>query len=86
MKKIAFVFAGQGSQYVGMCHDLYQDERIVKELFDEASRILGFSLSDTCFYDKNNELNTTYMSQLSIFVSSVAQAKCFLRGLAITSS
>lgn len=79
MKKIAFVFAGQGSQYVGMCRDLYQDERIVKELFDEASRILGFSLSDTCFYDKNNELNTTYMSQLSIFVSSVAQAKCFLQ-------
>lgn len=79
MKKIAFVFSGQGSQYVGMCRDLYQNEKIVKETFNEANKILGFSLSDVCFYDKKSELNTTYMSQLALFVSSVAQARLFLK-------
>jgi len=49
MKKIAFLFAGQGAQYVGMGKDLYESFPESKVIFDKSDQVLGFSLSKLCF-------------------------------------
>jgi len=47
---MAFVFPGQGSQYVGMGRDLYEQNDAARAVFDEADETLGFSLSELCFF------------------------------------
>lgn len=47
--KTAFLFSGQGAQYVGMGKELYQQEPIVRQTFEEASDLLGYSMSQLCF-------------------------------------
>ena len=49
MSKLAFIFPGQGSQYIGMGKDLYEKFDIAKNVFDEFDFILGSSLSKLCF-------------------------------------
>lgn len=70
--KTAFVFPGQGSQYVGMGRDLYETYPEARALFDEADRILGFSLSQLCFEGPKEELDDTINTQPAIFAMSVA--------------
>lgn len=70
--KTAFVFPGQGSQYVGMGRDLYETYPEAKALFDEADGILGFSLSRLCFEGPKEELDDTINTQPALLTVSVA--------------
>jgi len=74
MEKVAFVFPGQGSQYVGMGRDLYEIYPEARALFDEADGILGFSISRLCFEGPKEELDDTINTQPAILAMSVA---CF---------
>ncbi len=68
----AYIFPGQGSQYVGMGKDLCEQFPVVKKYFDEADSVLGFSLSTICFEGPEEELKQTKNTQPAIFLHSVA--------------
>ncbi len=70
--KTAYIFPGQGSQYVGMGKDLCEQFPIAKKYFDEADSILGFSLSKICFEGPEEELKQTKNTQPAIFLHSIA--------------
>lgn len=70
--KISFMFPGQGAQSVGMCADVVKDVPKAKELFDEASEILGYDLLDICTNGPKEKLDTTAVCQPAIFVASMA--------------
>ncbi len=72
MGKTAFLFPGQGSQYVGMGQDLYEAYPKVKEIFDRSEEILGFSLKEICFEGPMETLKQTQYTQPAIFTHSVA--------------
>jgi [acyl-carrier-protein] S-malonyltransferase len=72
MKKIAFIFPGQGAQYVGMGKDFADNFPIARQTFQEADEILGESLSKIIFEGPESELTRTKNSQTAIFVVSVA--------------
>lgn len=73
MKK-AYVFPGQGSQFVGMGKDLYEQHEEAKRLFDKANEILGFNITEIMFNGTDEELKQTKVTQPAIFLHSVAQA------------
>ena len=73
MKK-AYVFPGQGAQFVGMGHDLYQSSLKAKELFDKANEILGFRITDLMFNGTDEDLKQTKVTQPAIFLHSVILA------------
>ncbi len=68
----AFIFPGQGAQYVGMAKDLYENFEIVKDLYKKANDILGFKLDIVSFNGPEEQLKQTYITQPAIFVHSLA--------------
>jgi [acyl-carrier-protein] S-malonyltransferase len=69
--KTAFIFPGQGSQYVGMGKDLYEGSAAAKTIFDKADDTLGFSISRICFDGPEEELKQTKNTQPAIFLHSI---------------
>ena len=72
MKKIAFIFPGQGSQTVGMGKELYERFPVAKAVFDAADEALGFSITDMCFNGPEDELRKTFNTQPAILTVSIA--------------
>ncbi len=67
----AFVFPGQGAQFVGMGKDLYENNPVAKEMFDKANDILGFNITDLMFNGTDEDLRQTKVTQPAIFLHSV---------------
>jgi [acyl-carrier-protein] S-malonyltransferase len=72
----AFVFPGQGAQFVGMGKDLYENNPLAKELFDKANDILGYKITDIMFEGTAEELKQTKVTQPAVFLHSVISALC----------
>ncbi|MFO8022192.1 MAG: ACP S-malonyltransferase [Perlabentimonas sp.] len=71
----AFVFPGQGAQFVGMGKDLYENSPLAKELFEKANEILSFRITDLMFEGEDEDLRQTKVTQPAIFLHSVILAK-----------
>jgi len=71
----AYVFPGQGAQFVGMGKDLYDNSPLAKDLFEKANSILGFRITDLMFAGTDEDLKQTKVTQPAIFLHSVILAK-----------
>ncbi|MFN8407498.1 MAG: ACP S-malonyltransferase [Sphingobacteriaceae bacterium] len=71
----AYLFPGQGAQFVGMGHELFQQSTTAKTLFEQANRVLGFRITETMFHGAAENLQQTNVTQPAIFLHSVILAK-----------
>lgn len=71
----AYVFPGQGAQFVGMGKDLYDSSAVAKEMFEKANDILGFRITDLMFAGTDEDLRQTKVTQPAVFLHSVILAK-----------
>ncbi len=71
----AYIFPGQGAQFVGMGLDLYEQNPVAQELFENANEILGFSITDVMFEGTPEDLKQTKVTQPAIFLHSVILSK-----------
>jgi len=76
MSKKAYIFPGQGAQFVGMGKDLYDQYEIARTLFNQANTILGFNITEEMFNGTDEGLRQTRITQPAIFLHSVIAAKC----------
>ncbi|MGN0215812.1 MAG: ACP S-malonyltransferase, partial [Prevotella sp.] len=72
----AFVFPGQGAQFVGMGKDLYEKHPVAKQFFEKANDILGFRITDVMFNGTDEQLKQTKVTQPAMFLHSVVSALC----------
>lgn len=72
MKEVAYIFPGQGAQYVGMGRSIYENFDIVHSLFDKACHMLGYDLTKVCFEGPKEMLSRTSISQPAILTVSIA--------------
>jgi len=73
---VAYVFPGQGAQFVGMGKELYESNPKAKELFDQANEILGYRITDVMFEGTDEDLKQTKVTQPAVFLHSVITALC----------
>ena len=71
----AYVFPGQGAQFVGMGKDLYDNSPLAKDLFEQANTILGFRITDIMFEGTDEDLKETKVTQPAVFLHSVILSK-----------
>lgn len=76
MSKIAFIFPGQGAQVCGMGQEFYEQTETGKQIFDQASKILGFSVPELCF-EKNDRLDLTEYTQPAMVTAGIAMSCVF---------
>jgi [acyl-carrier-protein] S-malonyltransferase len=74
-KMKAYIFPGQGAQFIGMGKDLYENSSLAKELFDKANEILGFEITEIMFNGTAEALKQTNVTQPAVFLHSVILAK-----------
>ena len=72
----AYVFPGQGAQFVGMGKDLYESNQKAKQLFDKANEVLGYQITDIMFNGTDEDLRQTKVTQPAVFLHSVITAFC----------
>lgn len=74
MSKIAFMFPGQGAQYIGMGEDFYEKEDVSRKIFDKASQITGMDIPALCF-EVNDKLSITEYTQIAMLTDEIAILK-----------
>jgi [acyl-carrier-protein] S-malonyltransferase len=71
MRNVVIMFAGQGAQYIGMGKDFYENNKVSKQIFNQASQILGYDIRHICF-EANDNINQTQYTQPAMLVTSLA--------------
>lgn len=74
MKKIAFMFPGQGAQYVGMGKDFYDNYAVCKDVYEKASEVTDLNIPEICFTE-NEKINQTKYTQIAMLTTEIAILK-----------